>query len=263
MLVNSSDNQTAETKPIRHWWALLYVPVWVVFAFALAQAVVYLLIQLLVWAHVPLAAVDSAVLEALLSAVIYLLSLLIAIGVPWRLRKRRTTRRDIGLMRLPSWLDFLLAPAAFIVYGLISAILLWIVGHLLPTIDWNQAQQVGFSSLHARYEYVLAFITLVIVAPLAEETLFRGYLFGKLKAKVPTWLAVLVTSLVFGGLHLGIAVPLQWNVAFDTFALSLVLCSLRIVTGNIWAGILLHMLKNGIAYYVLFVDQSLLRIIGG
>jgi len=263
MLVNSSDNQAVEAKPVRRWWALLYVPVWVVFAFALAQLVVYLLVQLLVWLHVPLAAVDSAVLQTLLSAVIYLLSLLIALGVPWWLWKVHTTRQEIGLMRLPSWMDLLLAPAAFIVYGLVSAILLWVVGQLLPGINWNQAQQVGFTSLHTRYEYLLAFVTLVVIAPLAEETLFRGYLFGKLKAKVPTWAAILVTSVIFGGLHLGITAPLQWNVAFDTFALSLVLCSLRLVTGNIWAGILLHMLKNGIAYYVLFVDQSLLRIMGG
>jgi len=59
--------------------------------------------------------------------------------------------------------------------------------------------------------------------------------------------AALVTSLVFAAVH-G-----QWNVAIDTFALSLVLCALREVTGTIWAGILLHMFKNAIAFYVLFI----------
>ena len=37
------------------------------------------------------------------------------------------------------------------------------------------------------------------------------------------------------------------------FALSIVLCGLREITGTIHAGILLHMLKNGIAFYLLFV----------
>lgn len=257
MSVSSSD------KPAWRWWALLYIPVWVVFSFALAQVVIYLLVQALLFIHVPLANIDEATFQALLSAVIYILSLLIAIGVPLWLRKRQTTREELGLMRLPRWMDMLLAPAAFIIYGLLSAIILWVASTALPNINWQQAQQVGFSSLHARYEYLLAFITLVVVAPLAEETLFRGYLFGKLRTRVPVWAAVLVTSLVFGGLHLGISLPLQWNVAFDTFALSIILCGLRLVTGSIWAGVLLHMLKNGIAYYILFVDQSLLRIMGG
>lgn len=263
MSVNSSDKPASAKASPRRWWALLYIPAWVVLAFAAAQAIMYVVVQLLLLLHVPLANINSAILQTVLSAFIYIITLVIAIGVPIWAKKIRTTRSDLGFNRLPSWMDILLAPAAFVVYGLFSAILLWLAGQLLPGIDWSQAQQVGFTSLHVRYEYLLAFATLVIIAPIAEETLFRGYLFGKLRKKVPTWAAIVVTSLVFGGLHLGIVAPLQWNVAFDTFALSIILCSLRLITGNIWAGILLHMLKNGIAYYVLFVDQSLLRMIGG
>lgn len=257
MSVSSSD------KPTWRWWALVYIPVWVVFSFALAQVATYLLVQGLLFVHVPLADMDEAMFQTLLSVIIYVLSLVIAVGVPFWVRKQQTTRKELGLMRLPRWMDILLAPAAFIIYGLLSSIILWVVSVTFPNVNWNQAQQVGFNSVHAQYEYLLAFITLVVIAPFAEETLFRGYLFGKLKKRVPTWAAVLATSFIFGGLHLGITLPLQWNVALDTFALSIILCSLRLVTGNIWAGILLHMLKNGIAYYVLFVDQSILRIMGG
>jgi hypothetical protein len=71
------------------------------------------------------------------------------------------------------------------------------------------------------------------------------------------WAAIIITSLLFGAVH-G-----QWNVAIDVFVLSLVLCSLREVTGNIWAGVLLHMLKNGLAFYLLFINPSLLHTIGG
>lgn len=262
MSVNSSDSP-ATRKPTSRWWALLYVPAWVLLSFAAAQVVTYLLVQVLLILHVPLAGIDASILQTILSIFIYAISLVLAIGLPFWVRKMRTTRQDLGFSRLPTWMDLLLAPAAFVIYGLLSAILLWGVSQLLPSVNWHQSQQVGFSSLHAQYEYLLAFVTLVVIAPVAEESLFRGYLLGKLLKKVPTWAAVLVTSLLFAGLHLGTSAPLQWNVAFDVFALSLVLCSLRITTGNIWAGILLHMIKNGIAFYVLFVDQSLLRIIGG
>jgi membrane protease YdiL (CAAX protease family) len=98
---------------------------------------------------------------------------------------------------------------------------------------------------------MLAFVTLVVLAPIAEETLFRGYLYGKLKGHVPAIIAAIATSLLFGVAHM------QWNVGIDVFILSLVLCGLRSLTGSIWSGILVHMIKNAIAFYFLFINPIL------
>jgi len=49
----------------------------------------------------------------------------------------------------------------------------------------------------------------------------------------------------------------SWNVGVDVFALSIVLCSLRIMTKTIWAPILVHMIKNGIAFFILFISPLL------
>jgi membrane protease YdiL (CAAX protease family) len=115
----------------------------------------------------------------------------------------------------------------------------------------GQAQETGFQRLTQYYEYALAFVTLIIVAPLAEEILFRGFLYGKLRKRMPLWVAMLITSALFGLIH-G-----QWNVGLDVFALSIVLCSLREITGSIWAGILLHMIKNSIAFFIIFIAPML------
>jgi len=128
---------------------------------------------------------------------------------------------------------------------------------LFPWIDVNQVQDTGFSNLGQRYEYILAFLTLVVIAPVAEEAIFRGYLYGKVKKFVPIWVAILATSLLFGFIHGA------WNLAIDTFALSIILCILRESTGSIWSSILLHMAKNSIAFYVLFINPLLLAIIVG
>ena len=109
----------------------------------------------------------------------------------------------------------------------------------------------------SQFEYVLAFISLVIVAPFAEEVLFRGYLFGKLQKYTSVWLSILITSLLFAVVHF------QWNVGIDVFVLSIVLCLLRIVSGSLWPAILLHMVKNGVAFYFLFINPSLLSTLGG
>jgi membrane protease YdiL (CAAX protease family) len=98
---------------------------------------------------------------------------------------------------------------------------------------------------------------MVLLAPLAEELLFRGYLYGKLRKTAPVWLSVLVASVAFGLAHLWVGSgPLQWAVAIDTFVLSLMLCALREYTGAVWAGVLLHAIKNGLAFYLLFVNPS-------
>ena len=249
---------------MRNWKYIVGVSLWVLIGFLIVEWVIIpVLIQGLVQAGVPLVSINPALFNAIAAAVIYVLSLVVVIGLPYWLQQRRTTKQDIGMTRLPSWIDLALAPAAFFVYMLSFGIIAYIVSLLIPDFNFTQRQEIGFSGLSHPYEYILAFATLVLLAPVAEETLFRGYLFGKLKKHAPIWLSIIITSILFAGLHLIAGQQLQWNVALDTFVLSLVLCSLRLVTGNIWAGILLHMLKNGIAYYFLFINPSLLHTIGG
>ena len=206
---------------------------------------------------VPIRGMNAAVLNTVVAACIYVLTLVLVIGVPWWVKKRSTTPDDLGLTRLPSWMDIGLAPAGFIVYFILSALLMYIIALVVPGFDLEQTQEVGFSNLSRYYEIMLAFVTLVVIAPFAEELLFRGYLYGKLRKSVPIWIAMIITSAIFGFVH-G-----QWNVAVDVFVLSMIMCTLREVTGGIWAGILLHAIKNGIAFYLLFINPAFLTTIGG
>lgn len=204
----------------------------------------------------PLSAVNENVFTTATAALVYLVTLGLVIGLPWVVKQRRVTPQDFGLDRLPSWTDIWMAPAGLVVYLVISAGLIFLATLLLPSFDVGQVQNTGFGPLNQRYEYILAFFTLVVIAPVAEEILFRGYLFGKLKKFVPIWIAILITSLLFGVIH-G-----NWNVAIDTFSLSVVLCLLRLSTGSLWAPILLHMTKNGIAFYILFINPTILHTLG-
>ena len=116
-------------------------------------------------------------------------------------------------------------------------------------------QDVGFSYYISGADRLVAFVTLVVVAPIAEEVIFRGWLYGKMREKIAAEysnvasmiISSLLVSILFGLVHM------QWNVGVNVFALSLVLCGLREVTGTIYAGILLHMLKNGVAFWLLYM----------
>lgn len=82
-----------------------------------------------------------------------------------------------------------------------------------------------------------------IAAPVSEEVLFRGYLFGGLRERLDRIPAALVAGAIFGALHAvtGLsAVP-------PLIAFGFILCLLYEQTGSIVPGILLHMLNNCVA----------------
>ncbi len=236
---------------------LLGLPAWVFLGFMLSQAVVLVIFELAQTIGIRFDALNPIVFNTLLSVVIYALAIGIVIGVPWLVKKRRTTRKDLGLQSLPTWMDIVWAPAGAIVYVILTTLITSLALVALPFIDYTQTQDTGFTGISTQLEYLLAFAALVIIAPVAEEVLFRGYLFGKLRKYAPVWLSILITSILFAIVHF------QWNVGLDVFALSIVLCLLRVVSGSLWPSILLHMLKNGVAFYFLFINPSILSTLGG
>jgi membrane protease YdiL (CAAX protease family) len=246
MLRNSLSKLIKRPEDFKVWKGIV-LPIWVLAGFVLAQVVAGLLLVGLKAIGVSFENVNSSTFQTVLAACIYLLAIAIVIGIPWLIRKYRTTRKELGLDSWMSWTDVLLAPVGFIAYIILSLILTAFASHL-PFYNAEQVQDTGFAQLSYGYEYVLAFLTLVVIAPVAEEILFRGYLLGKLRKHVPIWAAILVTSALFGAIHLA------WNVGVDVFALSIVLCLLRIRTGRLWPSILLHMIKNGLAFYFLFIN---------
>lgn len=248
---NASHHGAAQPKRAKRqykWSAVLGLPLWVLVAFVASQLLLVFILQVMSWANVPLDSfVGGSAAQTLVAAAVYTLSLAVTIGVPYLIWKRQTTLEELGLTRLVSWADIGLAFIGFLVYGLLTTVTLMIVTSVFTGFPADQVQDTGFSAFGTRLDNLLAFVTLVILAPVAEEVLFRGYLYGKLKKYIPAIVAAVVTSVLFGAVHM------QWNVGIDVFVLGLVLCGLRSLTGSIWAGILVHMLKNSIAYYILFV----------
>lgn len=162
--------------------------------------------------------------------------------------------RSIGMTK-PRWYQPLIGLLAFVPYMILYLIIIAVAQALVPSLNVEQKQQIGFESVHGTVALLLAFISLVILPPLAEEITMRGFLYTGLKKWLPRLVAVLVVSLLFGAAHLaegGAAGPL-WVGFIDTFILSLVLLFLREKTGNLWAGITLHALKNGVAFYFLYL----------
>lgn len=170
------------------------------------------------------------------------------------LHLKKSSFTDIGLA-WPRLKDLGLAVLGFGVYFMMYLVIAGVAKLIFPELNFEQEQQVGFDSARANWELILVFLSLVIMPPLVEEILARGFLYTGLKTKLPIWSATIITSIMFAVAHLqfGSGAPLLWVAAIDTFTLSLVLIYLREKTGNLGAPIALHMLKNGLAFTLLFI----------
>ncbi len=183
-----------------------------------------------------------------------LLAETLAVGcVVWILRRRALGLGSIGLGRRPAWRDLKWTVIGLVVfYGALFAVTA-ILSLLIPSFNVNAPQDVGFNVLSTPLDRIIALIALVILPPLGEETLMRGYLYSGLRLRLKFWPAMLITSLLFGAAHLSTGVNgALWAAGVDTFVLSVVLVYLRERTAALYAPIMVHGLNNLVAFFVHF-----------
>ncbi len=173
------------------------------------------------------------------------------------LRSRRASVKQLGL---DTFRRSYVATAigAFVVYFVAYLIIVSVVKLAIPSLDLNQEQDLGMNNPQGIIELVMAFVILVVLPPLVEEVIFRGFLYTGLRKKLTFLPAAILTSLLFaaGHLEIGNNTPLLWIAAIDTFTISMVMCFVRERTGSIWPTIVLHAIKNGLAFTFLFIIVS-------
>jgi membrane protease YdiL (CAAX protease family) len=134
--------------------------------------------------------------------------------------------------------------AILIAFMVAANALLWLVSTLVPTFDANQAQEnefIGAAGAHPS----LALVALVLMPPILEETIFRGFMFPALAKRVGVMGGAILSSILFGIAHW------QANIGIYTFVLGLLLCFMYVRLRSIVPGILLHMLNNYLALIAL------------
>jgi membrane protease YdiL (CAAX protease family) len=123
----------------------------------------------------------------------------------------------------------------------------WIVSSLLTVIFGNPPDQELVTDLKHQQHFAVLFgyaALTCVVAPLAEEIFFRGYLFTTFARKVgPVWGALIAGSL-FGLIH----APNPWLSLVALGVLGVCLCALYWRTQSIIPGMALHALNNSISF---------------
>jgi membrane protease YdiL (CAAX protease family) len=88
-------------------------------------------------------------------------------------------------------------------------------------------------------------LTAVILAPLTEDTIFRGYVVEMLKERMKKWVTIILGSLIFALVHLQFFGP---GLTVYMLIWSILTCFLYVKFDNIYPSLIFHSLNNIWAY---------------
>jgi CAAX protease family protein len=134
-----------------------------------------------------------------------------------------------------------------------------ILGYLFSQMGIEQNQAAQYPLFQGDYAgQVLFLIGAAILAPIGEETLFRGYIFNAIRQTFQTkrWgvaLAYLLSAFGFMIAHSLSATEGLIGLLIPTFLMGLVLAWAMHRTGSLLPGIIAHALNNSVALAVLLV----------
>jgi membrane protease YdiL (CAAX protease family) len=158
-----------------------------------------------------------------------------------------------------AYLGLTLPRRSEVVFGIVAVVALIILGNALSWllgIDiitpfqsdiFRTADAAGWLPL------LLLLVAVMVLTPIGEETLFRGFLYrGWLQKPRDVWAVIVVTSLLWALIH----VQYDWYVTGQIFAFGLLLGWVRWCTGSTILTILLHALINMEGMLETFVAQK-------
>jgi CAAX protease family protein len=181
---------------------------------------------------------DGALLAAQGMFDVLLLVVAVAMASGW---KFRPLGRALGLLGLRR---FQLTAIGIMVATLVAY---YIAAGLFATLVLKPDQEDIGGDLGVGNPSVLIAVTavvmIVMLAPVAEELFFRGFVFAGLRSRWPLWSSSLVSGLIFGLVH----APTGITTVVPLAALGFALCWLYDRTGSLWPCVIAHAINNGLA----------------
>lgn len=180
-----------------------------------------------------------------MTAVITVLATLMP-AVFYALFSRETKISELVEFRKNPVLPVMLGVLASFAICLIANYPAGVIIQLLEKIGYTNPPQVlgEFTPSSLIYAFSIA-----ILAPVFEEFVFRGIIFGKLE-KHGTGFAMVVSSLLFGFAHLNLS-----SIVF-AFICGMVFSFLYVRTRNLWVPVAVHFLNNTLSVAMSYINAS-------
>ncbi|MFZ3199695.1 MAG: CPBP family intramembrane glutamic endopeptidase [Candidatus Acidiferrales bacterium] len=245
----------ALTEDIRVPWSWLDLVYFVAVALAAAFLVSAFLAGMFAVFHVSAAQIRNSPNEkdffAVLNQIFLSLALLAYLAVHIRTRYRLPFWRTIGWRPLETLnIPRGLAYCGFIAGGIVLSFVIQIASNALAT----NAKLPIETFFQDRRTAVLLMLSSILLAPVVEETIFRGYLYPVIARRFGVAASVIATGTLFGALH---AAQLWggWGQIALLIVVGIVFTYVRAVARSVVASYLLHVSYNSVLS-ILFVITS-------
>jgi membrane protease YdiL (CAAX protease family) len=164
-------------------------------------------------------------------------------------RRGRGTWREIGF-RAPPPLAVLLTPLIFIGQLIALAVANGIMIALLGEFENPQVAALTDPAGFSWANFAAVFVVGAIVAPIVEETIFRGLLYQWLRKHTGVIGAVLASAAIFSAIHV---IPILFPALF---AIGVVLALAFEWSKSLWVVIALHFMQNALGIGLIFLIQA-------
>jgi uncharacterized protein len=156
----------------------------------------------------------------------------------WIVRMTRVPVADYLALKKPHWRDLLIGVIALAIIMAAASALATTLGKESPPFITDT-----FTTAAAEGMLPLLLVSFVILGPLQEELIFRGFLLRGMAPAIGTWPAILVTAGVWAVSH-G-----QYELFFigEIFALGVLFGWIRCRSGSTLVPFVLHLIVNGMA----------------
>ena len=159
--------------------------------------------------------------------------------VLWRMRVRQIPFGDLGSLNLNKK-DLFFGTLFLAAFILLEEIYMWTLGIEMP---------MGFLEFMLSEPLILGLISVVIIAPIAEEFIFRGFLYSQLsRTRIGPWGAVTLSSLLWTVIHFQYE-PL---ILIVLFIFGIFLGYIRMAYKSLSLPIMLHGINNSFAFFMAY-----------
>ena len=163
----------------------------------------------------------------------------IILFVLWRMQKRNIPFSDIGFLDIRKK-DVFFGTLFLALFIALEELYMWVLGIEMPE---------GFIEFMLSEPLILGLISVVIIAPIAEEFIFRGFLFSQLQnTRLGPWGAITFSSLLWTVIHF----QYEIKVLLVLFVFGLFLGYVRMAYKSLSLPIILHAINNLFAFVMAY-----------
>ena len=209
-------------------------------------------ISVILWTHW-LKDVSGPLGQPLLLTAQYVATAVVCLALVWRRvgARSRSPLRSLGLRTRNAWRLIATGVGGYAVFlaslVLAAMALRGLLGDALPL---GQAGDSLMGSVGSRGEAIIYFVLACVLAPIFEEIVFRGYVYGGLRRIAPPREAMLMGGLIFASMHMN---P---DALVIITLIGITLCYLYEHTRSLVPGMIAHGLHNALVLWVVLLQST-------